>query len=124
MTLLLVEARMTSRFSLPRSDSATFNVPPVLAAALAGALACDVPWVGLVAAVDAGVGPAPRQAATRATAPLAASSRNAVRRVILRLGRNSSRSMKTAPPFRYCAGSQVGFRKAFPAMDNDEAGML
>src|SRR6266568_4012111 len=65
MTLLLVEARMTSRFSLPRSDSATFSVPPVLTAALAGALACDVPWVGLVAAVDAGVGPAPRQAATR-----------------------------------------------------------
>src|SRR5437763_10445426 len=122
MTLLLVEARMTSRFSLPRSDSATFSVPPVLDAALAGALAWDVPCVGVVAAVDAGAGPAPLQAANSAPAPLAASSRRAVRRLRCWLGRNWSRSMNCFP-FRYYAGSQDVFRKAFLTMGTDEAGM-
>src|SRR5438874_5588273 len=48
-------------------------------------------------AVDAGAGTAPRQAADRTTAPLAASNLNAVRRLRFRLGRNWSRSMICSP---------------------------
>src|SRR6266542_757823 len=98
MMLLFVAARIRSRFSLPRSDNATFSVPPVCAALLAGAVAWDAPWAGLEGALEFGAGSAPRQAANSATAPLAATRRKAARRLMPPLGKNGWRSIRLLPP--------------------------
>src|SRR4051795_6718593 len=99
-TLLFVAARMTSMFSVPRSDTATVSVPPafaaVLAGALAGALDWDTPWVGLAGTVDGGA-PAGPHAITKAIAPPEAISRKALRRLTPSLSPDSSRSIVSSP---------------------------
>src|SRR6266508_3428721 len=104
MMLLLVEARMTSRFWVPRSDSVTVSVPPVFAPARAGADvalggAVVAPLAGLLPAVGALEGGAraePPQAANKAIAPPDAASRKTARRRIP-LCKHGSCSM-TCPP--------------------------
>src|SRR5262252_1304315 len=93
-TLRLGAARMVSRFSVARSARATFSVPPVLAAAVAGAVVgagalvgLAAGWAGAVVAAGALVGGAGAvvgapQAESMAMLPPDTISRKALRRLI------------------------------------------
>src|SRR5688572_10144366 len=105
-------ARITSRFWLPRSDSATLSVlSPGFAATLAGAVVGPLAgaaafagaWVGPAVAGAVGGAAAGPQAASNAVAPPAASNLSAVRRFIPPFEKDWWR-FTTRSPFRDVTG--------------------